>query len=52
MEETVYFHVGQAHRFDVVLGQHSADSVEYSLEKGRKATELGLLSGCLNADSG
>jgi hypothetical protein len=28
--------VGQAHRFDVVLGQHSADKVEYSPNKGQE----------------
>jgi hypothetical protein len=34
-----------AHRFDSVSDQHSADTVEYNPDKGRKATELGPLSG-------
>jgi hypothetical protein len=28
--------VGQAERMDVVSGQHSADTVEYSPDKGRE----------------
>jgi hypothetical protein len=28
--------VGQAHRFHVVLGHHSADMVEYRLDKGQE----------------
>jgi hypothetical protein len=37
--------MGQAHRFDVVLGQNSAYTVECSPRKGRKASELDSLSG-------
>jgi hypothetical protein len=43
MEETGQLHVGQAHRFDVVSDQHSADSVEYSPDKEQEGDRVGLV---------
>jgi hypothetical protein len=35
--------VEQAPRFDVVSGQHSADTVEYSRNKGQQGDWVGLV---------
>jgi hypothetical protein len=35
--------VGQAHRFDVVSGQHSAYMVEYSPDKWQEGDCVGLI---------
>jgi hypothetical protein len=44
MQVTGYFHVGQAHRVDVVLASTLLIQLNIALEKGRKVTEFGLLT--------
>jgi hypothetical protein len=44
--------VGQAHRFDVVSGQHSAYTVEYSSDKGQEGDSGARCPVEVSADGG
>jgi hypothetical protein len=45
-KETSNFPWREAHRLDVVLGQHTADVTESHVDKWKKGNQSGLLQGC------